>query len=286
MRDIDELLLSARGVLVRKDHRAIATQLDYAIRTGRLTTVLPGIYTAPNPTWQARIRAADAFRPGGIITGAAAALALWWQDVPISAATMAVTCRVEPHYAGFHWERRMLSPDLVTERDGIRFVHPAVSVLDLIPVLGGAAIDEALRRRVVSLDELWHALRAQPGRPGNLGCARLLHESRAEPWSPPERKAHVLLRAARIHGWRANHRIVIDGVAHWVDIAFPKERLVIEIDGWTYHGSQASFVADRWRYARLAANGWPVLAFAASALDDEPDEFIRMVQVALARRTF
>ena len=28
------------------------------------------------------------------------------------------------------------------------------------------------------------------------------------------------------------------------------------------------------------------LAFAASALDDEPDEFIRMVQVALARRTF
>ena len=96
----------------------------------------------------------------------------------------------------------------------------------------------------------------------------------------------MLLRAARIHGWRANHRIVIDGVAHWVDIAFPKERLVIEIGGWTYHGSQASFVADRWRYARLAANGWPVLAFAASALDDEPDEFIRMVQVALARRTF
>lgn len=97
MRDIDELLLSARGVLVRKDHRAIAAQLDYAIRTGRLTTVLPGIYTAPNPTWQARIRAADAFRPGGIITGAAAALALWWQDVPISAVTVAVTCRVEPH---------------------------------------------------------------------------------------------------------------------------------------------------------------------------------------------
>lgn len=285
MRDIHELLATSRGVLVRKDHRTIAAQLDYAIRTGRLESILPGIYTAPKPTWQARIRAADAFRPGCIITGAAAALALWWPEVPISAVSVAVTNVIEPQYPGFRWERRTLSPDLVTEVDGLRFVHPAVSVLDLIPLLGGAVIDEALRRRAVSLEALWQAMRAQRGRPGNRQCARLLHDSRNEPWSPAERKAHVLLRAARIHGWRANHCIVVNGVNHWVDIAFPKQQLVVEIDGWTYHGGQVAFVDDRWRYARLGAHGWPVLPFAASALDDDPDEFIRLVRIALANRS-
>ena len=57
--------------------------------------------------------------------------------------------------------------DLIVYRQDIRLACPALSVLDLIDVLGGAAVDEALRRRATTLRELWAAYAMCPQRPGN-----------------------------------------------------------------------------------------------------------------------
>ena len=153
-------------------------------------------------------------------------------------------------------------------------------MLDLIPVLGGRVIDEGLRRGAVTLQGLWDAFELTRRRRENALRRELLHDSRDEPWSEAERTAHRLLRAAGIVGWRTNYRITIGDAVFFVDIAFPALRLVIEIDGWEFHGTRAAFTRDRWRYARLGAATWTVLPFAAEALDD-PDEFIAVVRTAM-----
>lgn len=284
MEHILEVLAHEHGVLVRRDHPTLTGQIDHARKRGMLQSILPGIYTAPDPDWITRARAATAFRPGCVITGAAAARLLWWPEAPLSSVAVAVPHAVSRPYPMFTFGQRRLPADLIVERDEMRIACPQASILDLIPTLGGEVIDQGLRRRSTTLADLWEALRQQPDRPLNPLRARLLHDSRDEPWSEAERHGHHLLRQGRIAGWRTNYRIVIDGVSHYADIAFPQQRVIVEIDGYAHHGTRAAFIADRWRYARLAAAGWRVLPFAASALDEDPDGFLVLVRRAVGAR--
>ena len=270
-------------MLARRDHRTIANQLDYCRRRGLLHTVLPGIYTTPEPDWPARIRAASIFRPGCVIGGAAAARSLWWPECPITTVKVAVQHQVKGSYPGFTFEERRVPLDLVVDRAGVRFACAALSILDLIPALGGAVIDEGLRRRAVTLSQLWQALRLTPERAGNRTRRDLLRDSRDEPWSEAERAAHRLLRSAGLTGWRTNVPITINGVTFVVDIAFPGQRVVVEIDSWQYHSSRTAFHKDRWRYARLSAAGWAVLPIPAGDVTADPAGVVEVVRAALAR---
>lgn len=281
MERIEELLRSENGVLARRDHRAIAHQLDHCLRRGLLKPALPGIYTMPEPTWETRIAAAQAFRPGCVVGGAAAARLLWWPDCPIDTVKLAVEHQVKGSYPGFSFEERRIPLDLTVDRAGLRLACPALSVLDLVPSLGGTVIDEALRRKAATLSQLWRAFRLTPGRAHNAVRRGLLHDSRDEPWSEAEREAHRMLRAAGLTGWRTNFPIRINGVTFFVDIAFPAQRLVIEIDGWEHHGTRAAFVKDRWRYARLGAANWTVLPIPAVSVMDDPDDVVEVVRAAL-----
>lgn len=282
MEAIDEQLRANAGVLVRRRHAELTRQLDHWLRTGLLQTALPGVYTAPEPSWEVLTLAAARYRPDAIITGAAAARLLWWPDCPIVSVTAAISAgRVRTDCAGFSWERRRIPPGLVTYRDGIGIAKPALSVLDLIPVLRGRAIDEALRRRAVLLPDLWEAFAVCSNRRGNQLRRDLLEDSRDSPWSEAERDAHRLLRAAGLTGFRTNYRIKARGVTYHVDIAFPELRVIVEIDGWEFHHGRVPFVRDRWRYSRLGAAGWTVLPLAAEVLTTDPEAFIEVVRDAL-----
>ena len=61
--------------------------------------------------------------------------------------------------------------------------------------------------------------------------------------------------------------MLLNGLAHFLDIAFPGTRLALEMDGWQHHGDHPSFVADRARQNRLVLGGWTVLRFTAQSLD-------------------
>lgn len=126
-----------------------------------------------------------------------------------------------------------------------------LTVLDLTDVLGGAVIDEALRRSAVTLDDLHHALECTRGRRGNKERARLVAESRDEPWSELERQAHVILRQSRFPGWVANHPVEIRGKRYCIDLAVPELKLAAEIDGWAHHKTFQSFVSDRRKWNDL-----------------------------------
>lgn len=106
-------------------------------------------------------------------------------------------------------------------------------------------------------------------------------DSRSESWSAAERLGHRLLRAARIKGWQANLAVHLDGRVFYIDIAFKRQKLAIEIDGRLHETDPDLFESLRWRQNAVVAEGWRVLRFTWTMLRDHPDAFIEAVLDAL-----
>lgn len=181
--------------------------------------------------------------------------------------------------SGYALSLQRIHPELGQPVDGLYCVTPAASAIQLAGELGGEAIDEALRRRAATLEQMWDALRLMPGRPGNVAIARLLEDSRDEPWSEAERDAHRRLRRAGIDGWTTNHAVRLEGATVFLDIAWRDCRLAAEIDGWQFHRTHERFVADRERDVQLALRGWTVLRFAAAHMDTFISSIQRMLEM-------
>jgi very-short-patch-repair endonuclease len=281
-----ERLLTADGVIARRDHPELDTTLRYLVRRGDLARVLPGIYSAADQaaSLQTRVRALSRFDPDAILVGAVAARVSFWPDIRVDVIECAVR-HSRATQAGYCFTRRHIPSELVTNRFGIRYTSPALTALDLCATLGGDAIDQALRTRAATLGQLYRALELTSARVGNRTRRQLLLDSRAEPWSEAERRLHRLLRHAGITGWKANRPIVLNDSTFYVDILFRKLKLVIEIDGRLYHTGTEVFETDRWRQNLLVLNGWFVLRFTWTMIEEQPEKVIAMVGEAIKMLT-
>lgn len=68
-----------------------------------------------------------------------------------------------------------------------------------------------------------------------------------------------------------------------LDVAFPAQKLCIEVDGWEWHGKyKADFQRDRERQNLLTLNGWRILRFTASDIRNQIDSCVAMVESALS----
>lgn len=280
MKTILSETLASHRVLRRRDHRELRRQIDHCLETGELIAALPGVYTAPAPDLETLALAAARYQPDCVVVGAAAARLLWWPECHVDQVDVAVGSR-SLAWRQYRIQHRIVPPELVVERGPVRIASPALSVLDLLPSMGGRVIDEALRLRQVTLPMLWQALALTAGRRGNLHRRTLLIDSRDQPWSEAERAAHRALRAAGIDGWTTNHRVKVFGHTYFADIAFPQLRVIVEIDGQEFHSKPEAFARDRWRWSRMAAAGWRVLVLPASATN-EPAEMITLIEATLA----
>ena len=204
------------------------------------------------------MRAATVWCPKGVLIRESAAHIWGLGDAP-AIVSMAVDGRVRNHP-----RVSMVSRSIGTEhrivRDGMQVTLPAYTAVDLASVDRGQTIDEALRRRLVTVPHLLDALSAMAGSPGQTSRRRLVLDSRTNPWSQAERLLHHHLRSARISGWVANARVVVDGQNLYPDVLFRGQQLVLEADGWAHHGV-AEFENDRIRQNQLVLAGYRVLRF-------------------------
>ena len=84
------------------------------------------------------------------------------------------------------------------------------------------------------------------------------------------------------HQWLADNLAVrLDGRVFYIDIAFRRQKLAIEIDERVHETDPNLFESDRWRQNALVADGWRVLRFTWTMLRDHPDAFIQAVLDAL-----
>ncbi|MGA4508043.1 endonuclease domain-containing protein [Propionibacteriaceae bacterium G1746] len=265
---------------VPASHRS---HLDEQVRRGALHALLPGVYTAlESTTWLDQVQAAQAARPEAVIVSATAAKLLFWprlecDKVHISPARF----RNPPEWLVPCMDR--IPDELTVRASGLRLASPALAALQLAATLGGEPIDQLLRSRRGTIQQLVDAHRQWPQRAGNRERARLLRDSRDSPWSELERRGHRVLRKAGLQGWRANHRVVIAGEVYYIDVAFPGLKLAIEFDSWAYHGDREAMEADAIRHNNLVAAGWTVLRFTWKTVHEMPAVVIPMLR-KLARR--
>jgi very-short-patch-repair endonuclease len=281
--EIDRILQEQGGLICRREHPDLIGSIDAQLVGGNLVRLLPGIYAVPQAADLplVRIRAAQLWQPNAVLTHQAAARLTFWPTLRLAEVHLAA-----PHRGGrrpgYLIDRRVVPADFVVELHGLRCTAPALTALDLIDCVGGEAIDVLLRSRQATLSHLHEALAATPYRRGNQQRRQLVLESRENPWSPPERLAHRLLRDAGITGWVGNLMVVVCGHPYYVDIGFPDVRLAVEIDGREFHTGPTEFERDRWRQNDLVNAGWRVLRFTARMLEETPHLVLAVIAEALA----
>jgi very-short-patch-repair endonuclease len=276
-------VLKTRGLLVRRDHPELVTAIDYGVRCGELVPVLPGVYAVPSiarlPT--TRMQAVCRRHPDAVLLTEAAARVSFWPQVSLHAIQVAVPSPL-PKQRGFVFTRRRIPAELVVEHQGLRYTAPALTAVDLATFACADAIDQALRTRTATLEEMYEALAKTANRIRNPERLRLLLDSRDRPWSTAERLAHRILRRACIRGWEANLPVLIEGRLYFLDIAFPVLRVAIEIDGRMHEEDEDLFESDRWRQNALVRDGWRVLRFTWDMLREHPDAVIAAVRAVIA----
>jgi very-short-patch-repair endonuclease len=172
----------------------------------------------------------------------------------------------------------------VRRRHGLLVTSPAQTILDLAasqsPHLEHAFI-EGLGQRLFSAGALAKEIeRAGPKRGVRAMRALIAANESGFTRSKAERKLRALLRAAHLPQPRTNVRLL----GYEVDCVWDDQRLVVEFDGYGFHGNRSAFESDRRRDARLAAAGYLVIRVTWLQLTREPYAVLATVAAALARR--
>ncbi|HJQ01069.1 MAG TPA: DUF559 domain-containing protein, partial [Jatrophihabitans sp.] len=174
----------------------------------------------------------------------------------------------------------------VTERFGLPVTTRRRSALDHIAYSSVAEAtmfaDRALSQAWIEIADLQRRLTAQA--PGNSVIRQVLSTVMSGAEAESERRLHRLLKSAGITGWKPNYPIRSGGrVIARIDVAFLRERIAIEVDGFAYHSDRARFQRDRSRQNLLVGLGWTVLRFTWEDVTLRPNDVLRVVRTTLAR---
>ena len=98
----------------------------------------------------------------------------------------------------------------------------------------------------------------------------------------------IFLRLCMRHSLPAPETNVAVG-PYTVDFAWPRERLIVEVDGWEGHGFRSAFEDDRRRDADLAVMGWQVVRwqvvrFTYARITEAPGAVAATIRYLLAQR--
>ena len=260
--------------------------IDHRVAAGRWIRICPGLYRlAGTPvTWKQRALAACLVAgPGAVVSHRSAAVL--WGISGFRAGPLEITVPVGRSSRNGLARVHRSSKVERTRRDGVPVSQPARTVVDLASVVTGTALEEAvddvLCRRLVSLGDLVRRADEPGPRRGSRALRTVL-----EAWNDDDLPAGVvemrlvrqLLAAGlpdpvRQHEIRSGAELVAR-----VDLAYPHERVAIELDGFRWHAGRGPFRSDRIRGNRIEAAGWRLLRAApedGGALVDAAARLVR-----------
>jgi very-short-patch-repair endonuclease len=173
--------------------------------------------------------------------------------------------------------------------DGIPVTSPFRTVFDLAGVLDMRGLERAwheaevrgLRDRV-SLPML---LERYPGRRGARNLRSLLEDPEPVGFTRNDfEEAFVALVDARgIRRPRMNADLAMRGRFFQIDALWEEERVAVELDSRSVHGTNKNFESDKQRDRILLAEGWRTIRVTWLQLQDEPDEIAADLRSALGR---
>lgn len=279
-------------ILLRQDGLVTAAQARDAgvstrtvqrrVGSGLWERVMPQVFlVAGHPSTDAvRVRAAGLWvGERGVISGSAAA---WWHrmhpTVPSVVELTVPRARAPRPQSGVRLRRRDLSRLDLVRVNGLWLTDKALTALETAVAVpeGSTFLDRALQRHV-SFSRVYRAYCRNLGARGSARAGDLLVAAADRADSAAERRAVALLRAAGIRGWVLGHPF-----ERWrIDIAFVRERVAIEIDGWAWHMDVDRFRADRHKGNALVRARWDLLRFTWHDLTNRPDYVVEEIRAAL-----
>jgi very-short-patch-repair endonuclease len=285
--------------VIHREQLAAAGLTPAEIRTriarGDLVSILPSTYLlggAPQ-TWEARLMGGELWAGDCFISHRSAA-ALWNLDgfdhirvVELSAYSAKRNPRVILH--------RLRAEDRPALRmiGGFRVSAPERTLLDLAGSSSretvAGALEDALRRRITTLDRLWETweLDGGPGRKGTSGLRDLLaaRDHRSDRLrSRLESKMLALLTSVQSEGLEADYRVSCGGTIYFLDFAYPAFNLAIETLGLRWHFGEEKLKKDLARDRRLSAIGWEVLYYTWDDVHHNPNAVTAEIAAFLRKR--
>ena len=167
------------------------------------------------------------------------------------------------------------SADLpVTRHFGIPITTPARTLLDLAPLLVQHDLDRAVEEAQVRGLVKPEALTAAP----HAALRRAARDDASMTRSEAEARLLALIRVADLPAPLTNVRI--EGFE--VDVAWPEQRLIVEVDGFAFHSTRAAFERDRLRDQALQAAGWRVMRITWRQIAETAEAVVARIAAALA----
>ena len=263
--------------------------IGHRVESGRLHPVHRGVYAVGHRAlsrhgrWMAAVLAAG---PGAVLSHGSAA-ALWGiRDTSrtridvITPRTLHARPALRPHCA-------VLPTDEMTTKDGIPVTTPARTLLDLAAILDRRALERAFNeaevRRLTSPAPLATLIACHPGKRGTTNLRTLVPDAgRSTTRSELEGRFLSFLDTHDLPHPETN--VLIEGVE--VDAAWRAQHLIVELDGYAFHGTRAAFESDRARDRRLTARGWRVIRITWRDLCERPHELATELGALLSMLPF
>lgn len=284
--------------LVRRQHGVVSRQqlldrgltrggIQHRIATGRLRTVMRGVYIVGRPEltghgrWMAAVLACG---PRAVLSHRSAA-ALWGIGAQGPRIEVSVPNSSRRRHAGVgvHHRRSLRAAD-TGRRDGIPVTSPVRTLIDIARQLSEGrlerAINEADRLDLVDPEALLDALDGYGAQPGigrlrGILARRTFRLTRSE----LERRFLLLVDEARLP--TPETRRWLNGFE--VDFFWPRLGLVVETDGLRYHRTPAQQERDRLRDQAHTAAGMTPLRFTHAQVRFEAGH-VRETLTATVRR--
>lgn len=181
----------------------------------------------------------------------------------------------------------------IAEHGPFRISSAARTLIDLGSVIERSrveiALDQALRKGLVTLPRLQHALdqRGARGRKGAAVVRDLLgqREPDVKIESVLERKLLNLLRSSGIELPQTQFKVFDSGeLVARLDFAYPERLVAIEADGFAYHSGRVKWQLDVSRRNWLTSLGWLVIHVTWEDVTTRPEKVIDSIRNALRRR--
>lgn len=289
------------GVLTRADATGAGVsgqQLRRAVERGELDRLHPGVFRIAGAPWtlhQGLLLAVLAGGPGTLASHRSAAY-LWGLDGSRPGQPEIVTprhLRSRSATARCH-ESTDLHLAQATERDRVPCTGIARTLVDLgavVPVERvQQSVDDAVRRRLCSWEDLLHALamHSRRGRRGVGALRAVLDATCGEP--VPDSRFNRLVERLILDSSLRPPTVefeVRDGAGRFiarVDLAYPALKVALELDGRRFHLSSEAFERDRQRQNSLELQGWLVLRYTWLQYRTEPWRIVADIGAAISGR--
>lgn len=295
MESLFDFVSTRHGVFSRLEANTLGvsnSQISTRVRNGQFLRVAPSVYAiagAPN-TWEQRARVA-ALSTRGLVSHQAAAYVHGIDGFQARDIEVIVPKYRRPAGAGFRLHRTtQFGRADGQEVDGVPVTGLPRTVLDVAAVVGPKRlnwmVDAVIRQGMVEWEDLFHVwvIHSIQGRNGSGRLRELLEERYGDdrvPDSKWNRMVSDLLINAGLPAPLLEHEIRSNGrFIGRVDLAYPEERLAIELDSSRWHLNSESFVKDPRRKNQLTLAGWTVLTFTWTDYSDTPGALINTVRQA------